>query len=302
MKNKKVIIFGFILLLFFGLFSTYLTFKLINSDKLDTPKSIESDIDPENKFEMSNEAHSNESNNKKTDFETMGTITMPISKTNKNLDTNSEFNEIENIRSYYRNFDFKGASDYLSIVSTNFNITPNNKEIYKLYQESSLLLFLEDSIENQDYTTTHLLKTVKDPENQLLGTLMVPGLYREGIIRDSYSLNPDFEGVPIIYGKELIPEGSNDDVVNIINLRDSNKKSIYKFKLKLEEYDLFAYVVESEVETYVFKIEAAVEGTTHYMNFLEFKEMLKYKEDYDARRGNKSSISDAIKNSLKNEN
>ncbi|MFF2531562.1 hypothetical protein ACFVS2_21880 [Brevibacillus sp. NPDC058079] len=185
-------------------------------------------------------------------------------------------------RKAFRNFEFlKGVEDLKSIVDQVENKEPGEK-LHQFYFEGSMIANLVPPTEEQEMTGDHgemiefdgmvgILNSIKDPENALLGTLVLNDRYRAEIILEQGSLNPIFSGGVRILNKST--EATGDIYVDVINMYP-NVKTLHKLDFEIEGHHLVSYVIEfADGYSRVYTV-LPVEGVkTPYKTILQWKKI-----------------------------
>ncbi|WPS85470.1 hypothetical protein SMD22_02225 (plasmid) [Brevibacillus halotolerans] len=197
--------------------------------------------------------------------------------------SSSEATGYENeARKAFRNFEFmKGVERLRSIVDQVENKGAGEK-LHQYYFEGSMIANLVPPTEEQKATGDHgemiefdgmvgILNSIKDPENALLGTLVLNDRYRAEVILEQSSLNPIFsEGVRIL---SKSTEKTGDIYVDVFNMY-SDAKILHKLDFEIEGYHLIGYVIEfADGYSKVYKILPAKGVKPPYKTVLQWKKI-----------------------------
>jgi hypothetical protein len=147
----------------------------------------------------------------------------------------------------------KGVESLNSIVNKVEN-KDGGEILHQLYVEGSMLANLVPPTEEELVSGSHgetiefegmvgILNSIKDPENALLGALVLDDRYRAEIIIEQDSLNPIFDGGVRILKQSEVTEG--DIFVNVNNMY-KDAKTLHKIDFEIEGYHLVGYVIEFE--------------------------------------------------------
>ncbi len=228
---------------------------------IDATDAVDTAVDPENAPEEKDI----------TDFEKdPGKPFEPVPETKDMLTEAEEQNLLTSVRRLIRHFEFKEASEMLLDARMKNLISPES-EIHTLYNDSAYLQHIKSGADNGSYMGIDMIKILKDPETVLLAMLYLDGFHREPYVRDDRSLSPEFEGLVTVNSSNTLDE--NDAIYDEIARMDTNLKAVHLFNISLEGNQILAYVGVSETETYLYRMDEFVIGTTGYFTIKHITEM-----------------------------
>lgn len=179
----------------------------------------------------------------------------------------------QKVRSAFRKFDFQAGLDLLSPVVKTTKNEGEGAILHQLNLEGTLLLTLlpargeEDVHEMPDLTGIgNMLRAIEDPENKLIGTIMLNDRVRVEFIVDQASLNPIFEGSVHVSGQQDVTGKPLEEIRYVY----SDVEKLVRVDFTIEEINLFGYIIYfPDGTSKLFGIYS--EGETKYKTVSEWK-------------------------------
>lgn len=262
MLNKKyklkIILFSTAFVLF-GLISSISVYNQINNNhnnnKGETQKKIDTDIQKElNKNNLSPEEKSKMNEREKL-LKTYGENANKIINSVKlGEDNNKEFPKEDTNKLYNnliklaQNANYDKVLDRVDKELETYKFKEEyNWKIGNVYSDANIMLStLTAPIQGKGY----MVKNLKDPNMLLIGTLMIPEESRRDVILEKTSLSPIFDGPVTILSSETLD--TKDSVYAEISTKIEHFKDIYKINFKIENFLLYAYIIDSGEENPLF--------------------------------------------------
>ncbi|HBF2930717.1 hypothetical protein NBN67_18965 [Clostridioides difficile] len=262
MLNKKyklkIILFSTAFVLF-GLISSISVYNQINNNhnnnKGETQKKIDTDIQKElNKNNLSPEEKSKMNEREKL-LKTYGENANKIINSVKlGEDNNREFPKEDTNKLYNnliklaQNANYDKVLDRVDKELETYKFKEEyNWKIGNVYSDANIMLStLTAPIQGKGY----MVKNLKDPNMLLIGTLMIPEESRRDVILEKTSLSPIFDGPVTILSSEILD--TEDSVYAEISTKIEHFKDIYKINFKIENFLLYAYIIDSGEENPLF--------------------------------------------------
>jgi Na+-transporting methylmalonyl-CoA/oxaloacetate decarboxylase gamma subunit len=243
MKNKTIVILFFLLMIIsivaMGFFVVNRNQEL--SEKIDeeTNKIEENENSGEKKEEEKDESYII-TNSKGED------ILVDPNKEKEDIDSFETSKLKAEVNDKISSFDFLEAHEFVYEESLKYNDESMPEDINVLLEDTAIMSNVKGVLNSGDNDiAVSLVKSLKNEDVFLIGTLFLEDTERRYIIETTESINPVFYGDIEIISKENISDSYKEENIFELN-RLENVREVYKHEFKIEGNRIWSYIARTD--------------------------------------------------------